>query len=57
MADVIHRGGRQTRIQALDLSGENVSLSRPPLVKERLNTLVQKQYIAEEVGQSRLILV
>ena len=30
MADFILEGGRQTRTQALDLSGKNVCLSRPP---------------------------
>ena len=30
MADFILEGVRQTRTQALDLSGKNVRLSRPP---------------------------
>ena len=54
MADFILQGVRQTRTQALDLSGKNVRLSRPPaknLSQRPLNTLGQKQYLAGEAGE------
>ena len=54
MADLILQAVRQTRTQALDLSGKNVRLSSPPqrtFPKDPLNTLGQKQYLAGEVGE------
>ena len=52
------RGVRQTRSQALDLSGKNVRLSSPPSSKNLLEddwTLKQKQYLTGEVGENCLI--
>jgi len=61
MADFNLRGVRQTRTQALDLSGKNVRLSGPPhqrtFLKTTRNTLGQKQYLAGEVGENFLMQV
>ena len=54
MADFILQSVRQTRTQALDLSGKNVRLSSLPpknLSQRPLNTLGQKQYLAGEVRE------
>jgi len=53
LADFIPQGVRKTRTQAL----ENVCLSSPlssKNLRERLNTLGQKQYLAGEVGENCL---
>ena len=57
MADFILEGVRETRTQALDLSGKNVRLSRPPPKEPFLKTIEHpwtKKYLAGEVGEKKV---